>query len=225
MTLRFQSLDPRCRLLCIVAGTAIVASTPPGAHRPFLAYLAILALLWLAGGVGLSPWLRRTLGAAPFVLLAAALLALREGPSPAVAAVLWKGLLAAGLLSVLTLATPLPELLWALRKLWAPESLGLILTLMSRYVQLLREEWTRMARARESRSVLPTHRIPRAILIRQFGALLLRSSDRAERVYAAMLSRGFDGTWPIPSRPPFGLADALFLGLVIAAFLLARIAS
>lgn len=52
------------------------------------------------------------------------------------------------------------------------------------------------------------------------GTLFLRSYERGERVYAAMLSRGFDGQSRILRQLEFGRADAFFgigLGVVIMA--------
>ncbi|MDH4140914.1 MAG: energy-coupling factor transporter transmembrane protein EcfT, partial [Coriobacteriia bacterium] len=45
--------------------------------------------------------------------------------------------------------------------------------------------------------------------------LFIRSYERGERVYAAMLSRGFTGTLPSPEPLALGLPDALVIGLVI----------
>lgn len=56
----------------------------------------------------------------------------------------------------------------------------------------------------------------------EFDAVHLRSWDRAERVHAAMLSRGFTGTWPVTRELHFSWRDAAFLLFVCALFLAAR---
>jgi cobalt/nickel transport system permease protein len=45
------------------------------------------------------------------------------------------------------------------------------------------------------------------------GTLFLRSFHRGERVYLAMLSRGYHGTMPETTASRFGLAEILFLSL------------
>jgi cobalt/nickel transport system permease protein len=46
------------------------------------------------------------------------------------------------------------------------------------------------------------------------GTLFVRTFERAERVHAAMATRGFDGSVPSLSPPRFGVAD---LALVLVA--------
>jgi cobalt/nickel transport system permease protein len=55
------------------------------------------------------------------------------------------------------------------------------------------------------------------------GTLFLRTVERAERIYQAMLSRGFSGT--LHSIKPYGLtaADALFLAITVTVLYLLRV--
>jgi cobalt/nickel transport system permease protein len=55
------------------------------------------------------------------------------------------------------------------------------------------------------------------------GNLLLRTYARADRVYRAMLVRGFDGRIRAASRGRFGVRDALFALGWSAAFVLFRV--
>jgi cobalt/nickel transport system permease protein len=48
------------------------------------------------------------------------------------------------------------------------------------------------------------------------GSLFLRTYDRGERVYTAMLARGYDGRFLTPSEPPLRPGDAAALGLFLA---------
>jgi cobalt/nickel transport system permease protein len=54
------------------------------------------------------------------------------------------------------------------------------------------------------------------------GTLFLRSFHRGERVYLAMLSRGYQGTMPETAPGRFGMGEILFLS-VCPALLLLRI--
>jgi cobalt/nickel transport system permease protein len=54
------------------------------------------------------------------------------------------------------------------------------------------------------------------------GQLLLRSVDRAERVYRAMKARGYRGEYFSGDAGIFGASSALYAILLSAAMLLAR---
>ena len=54
------------------------------------------------------------------------------------------------------------------------------------------------------------------------GQLLLRSMDRAERVYRAMVSRGFDGEIRVMCRSSFRVSDWCFVCGCLARFLAGR---
>lgn len=219
----FQRLDPRARLLAILVFIVVIGSTPRGVLRPFPAYAGLIALLLLTGRASGFYLTWRCLAASPFILLAAGLLALQAGPEAALTVAL-KGYSAALLLAFLTFTTPLADLLWALRHLHAPPALNLILGMMYRYTNLLSEEYARMERARECRTVRPLGRRRFAIYGHQLGALVLRSWDRADRVHSAMLSRGFTGVWPTRSHWTFGAREAAFLASFAAALLILRLA-
>jgi len=55
------------------------------------------------------------------------------------------------------------------------------------------------------------------------GTLLIRSMDRAERVYRAMVARGFDGEIRVLRPSRFRWADAAFIVGWLAFFSVARI--
>ena len=67
---------------------------------------------------------------------------------------------------------------------------------MLRYLNVINDELTRMKIARESRGFEATGIRSWPILAQTVGALFIRSYERGERVYLAMLSRGYAGTMP-----------------------------
>jgi cobalt/nickel transport system permease protein len=80
---------------------------------------------------------------------------------------------------------------------------------MYRYLGTLRDEAERLLRARTARSgALPGHKSGGRIAWRaraaggMVGNLFLRSYERSERVYAAMLARGYDGRMRLLTPPP-----------------------
>ncbi len=113
---------------------------------------------------------------------------------------------------LMTATTPFPDLIHALRHLHVPTILVAILAFMYRYLFVLSDEALRLMRARESRSARPPRdtRFPpeeayaparRGGLVlwharvagNMAGQLFLRSYERSDRVYQAMLARGYQG--------------------------------
>lgn len=119
----------------------------------------------------------------------------------------------AGLILIAT--SGLNELAGALLKLRLPRPLVTQLLFMYRYLSVLGEEAARIARAYSLRALEKS-----GIQFNAWGSLagqlLLRSIDRAERIYQAMLCRGFDGRINLPRRDRFEWRDLLyFLGWVV----------
>jgi cobalt/nickel transport system permease protein len=74
-----------------------------------------------------------------------------------------------------------------------------VIAFMYRYLFILSEESTRLLRARDSRSPRPDGRGELPVLRRarvagnMVGQLFLRSFERSDRIYSAMLARGYAG--------------------------------
>jgi cobalt/nickel transport system permease protein len=98
-----------------------------------------------------------------------------------------------------------------------------------RYLFVLADEARRMLQAREARSGAPDGRGGGSVAWRaqvtgsMAGTLFLRSYERSERIYMAMLARGYDGTVRTLSPPSLRLVDwivGLLVGMLLAALLL-----
>jgi len=101
---------------------------------------------------------------------------------------------------LLTATTPFPDLMHALHHLHLPGTLIAIVSFMYRYLFVIADEASRMLRAREARSArLAGGRGGGPLLWRarvaghMAGQLFLRSYERSDRVYNAMLARGYQG--------------------------------
>jgi cobalt/nickel transport system permease protein len=101
---------------------------------------------------------------------------------------------------LLVATTPFPDLMHALRHLHVPHLITTIVSFMYRYLFVLADEVMRLLRARESRSArLPGYRSGGTLTWRarvagyMAGQLFLRSYERSDRVYNAMLARGYTG--------------------------------
>ena len=100
---------------------------------------------------------------------------------------------------LLTATTKFPDLAHGLRHLGAPLLLIAIISFMYRYLFVLNDEAVRLIRARTARSARIAGHKNTSIFWRakvagnMVGQLFLRSYDRSDRVYNAMLARGFRG--------------------------------
>jgi cobalt/nickel transport system permease protein len=104
--------------------------------------------------------------------------------------------------SILLAATTSPtEILRGLERLRVPRALTAIAGFMVRYADVVTGEVRRMSVARQSRAYDPRWLWQARAVAASAGALFIRSFERGERVYLAMVSRGFDGTLPSPAVP------------------------
>lgn len=222
-------LDPRVKIVTTFGLILGIILTADGAWLTFACLWALIVLLARAGD--LSVWrLARLAGVAlPFALAAATLpftvpgrplvtvlgMTVSEAGLLRFASILLRSWLAAQTALLLTLTTPLPDLLWAFRCLRVPASLIEIVAFMLRYLGTLHDEAQAMMRARAARSgrLLGSAsggglRWRAKVAGGMVGSLFVRSYERSERVYAAMLARGYSGNREI-APPPLPIADVL----------------
>ena len=102
-----------------------------------------------------------------------------------------KGTIGVAASCLLTATTPVPELLRALERLRVPRPIVGIASFMVRYGEVLAGDVRRMRIARLSRADDPRWLWQVAGVARTAGALFVRSYERGERVYVAMLARGY----------------------------------
>ena len=103
----------------------------------------------------------------------------------------------------------------ALRRLGFPALFVSQLLFLYRYLFVLMEETMRIIRARDMRS-FGKRGTGLRVFARLIGILFLRTVDRAERIYYAMLSRGFQGDMPSLKQSRIVLPDLVFLSVMIA---------
>jgi cobalt/nickel transport system permease protein len=240
-------LQARAKLLIALAFIFAATLTPTGRWE-ILGALAILLAVGTALG-GLSPLLvlRRSALALPFVLAAVPLLFTREGSAlfsvpilawrwtatdaglEALLTILLKSWLSVSAAVVLTATTPATDLLRALQGLHVPRVIVATVSFMYRYIFVIGEEGQRLMRARECRSAVVGRgrggsvRWRARILGNMVGSLFIRSYGRAERIYNAMRSRGYDGE--LKSLTVTSLRRVDYVALVIVLGLLAALES
>jgi len=223
-------LDPRAKLVTAMLFILAVALTSPAMWPTFAVYFILMAALILLSRVPVLYVLKRSLVIMPFVLLIAVFIPFfKEGEVAGsyniwlweVAVthdglqVLWN-ILAKAWLSILSLilltsTTRIAELLKGLEQLHLPRVMVMILSFMYRYIFVLTDEVMRMKQARDSRNFGGRRLWQLRTIGHMAGTLFIRSYERGERVYAAMLSRGFDGQSRTLNQLAFRVADTYFI--------------
>jgi cobalt/nickel transport system permease protein len=193
-------LDPRGKLIATVAFVVGVVATPPGSWR--LLAVEGLALAFAVGLSGVPPMalIRRWLGFLVLVGFLAAMVAPghpdrgRLGVVAVALAIVAKNSLAFLAMMTLVHVTPFRTLLAAMGRLGLPPLIVSTLQFMERQIHILGDELHRMVQARRSRTFRRSGRLDFGLLTGLIAILFLRSFERGERVHAAMLARGWDGT-------------------------------
>ncbi len=202
-------LPAEVKIVGLLVFVLAVVATPREALWPFGVYAAIVLGTWRLARIPLGWMLPRMLIEAPFLILAVLLPFADGGERTEVAGLslsvsglyaAW-GIIVKGTLGVaasLTVAatTPARALPMALSRLGMPATVTSVLALMIRYVDILSAEASRMRMARLSRGDSPRTLHQAGAIAKSVGTLFLRSYERGERVYLAMLARGYGGTVP-----------------------------
>jgi cobalt/nickel transport system permease protein len=213
-------LDPRIKLVLTLAFILTNALIPPGAWPAYILLFALILSVEILSELGVGYVLKRSALAIPFVLAALPLIFTIPGKTLfsltigswvitatyaglerfiSIALKSWISMQAAIMLAA---STSFPDLLVAMRAIHIPQLLVSIFGLMWRYMFVLVDEASRLMRARAARSGqsnLPGTKNGGNISWRarvtggMAGSLLLRAFDRSDRIYMAMVSRGYDG--------------------------------
>lgn len=235
-------LDARAKIVTCFGLVVVCVSTPPECAAAFAGYALFLALLLGASRVPVRYVARRALVVLPFVALAAIFIPFFR-PDPASGShtiglgavqlsrpgllifwnVLIKAALAVAAMTLLSSTTPFPQLMRGLEQLKAPRLLVMLASFAYRYLFVLIDEAERMERARDARGYRGRWLWQAHVIGQMIGMLFLRSYERAERVYAAMLSRGFDGHALGGEPAPLRAGDGLFTAAALALLLLFRV--
>jgi len=222
-------LDPRTKLLCSLAFILAVVLTPAGAWKVFAVYLLITLVLILLSRLPLGYVFRRSLIIFPFVIMIAIFIPFFKQGQEVVSynigawhiAITYEGLslllnvivrswLCILCLIVLSSSTRFEELLHGMHRLKVPQVFVQITSFMYRYMFVLADQAMRMQMARDSRNFGANRRNIFKTMGNMIGMLFIRSYERAERIYAAMLSRGYNGDIIVVNQLEFRIPDACF---------------
>jgi cobalt/nickel transport system permease protein len=210
-------LDGRVKLVLAVLFIVSAALTPDGAWPTYVLLAALALGVAVASQLGAGFVQRRAAVALPFALAAVTVafatpgrallawqvlgreVALTDAGLVRFASILLKSWLSVQVAVVLNASTPFPVLLQAMRSLGIPKILVATAGFTYRYIFVIGDEAMRMMGARAARSGARDEGGGGSVLWRarvtggMVGSLFLRSIERSERIYDAMLARGYDG--------------------------------
>jgi cobalt/nickel transport system permease protein len=232
-------LDPRAKIVGMVAITIVAVSTPLEAWPVYAYCAALLVAVAATARVPARAVWRRVRFLLPIVLAAGIFLPfLRDGGQQydigpltvheeglrtfaAVSAKATIGTLSAVLLAA---TTTFPAVLRGLEAMRVPRLLVLIAAFMYRYLFVIVEETGRMRAALSARGYSPRTALQAGPIGRMATAMFLRTYSRGERVYSAMLARGYSGRMPYLTPLVLRRADVAFAALVILTLVPMRLA-
>jgi cobalt/nickel transport system permease protein len=238
-------LDPRVKAIVTVAFIFSNAFLPDGAWAAFLLAWLFLLFANVLSNLGITFTFKRSFVALPFALVAITVLFSMPGNPLASFRLLFWDLTISDLgllrflsilirswlsvqMAILLVATArFPDIVHALEHLRVPMILTTIIAFLYRYLFVLVDEVFRLLRAREARSAAAAGlRSGGSVTWRakvagnMAGQLFLRSYERSDRVYHAMLARGYSGRfntiYPHEMRRVDYLTTALALFIILA---------
>jgi cobalt/nickel transport system permease protein len=195
---RFSRLDspihrlPSALKLSIAFGLILFAILVP--IHVWIVFVILLVLLLTCFSVSKIPWrfvAARLLFLEPFVLGISVMALFQHDGWTIFLRIVIKSSLCLLTMILLSNTTPFSEILSLFRRIGVPALLVTILALTYRYLFVLIDEAARFRRARNSRT-FSSHRTKVWISLASIiGQLFIRSTERSERIYAAMISRGW----------------------------------
>ncbi len=206
-----HSLDPRIKLISLFPFIVIVAIAR-GVTVPSISLMASIILVSLTR-LHIRPLLNRLLAVNLFILFLWLILPFSVagksiftiGPLTATAEGVLYALTITLKANAIVLATialvatiPIFRLVHALRHLKVPEKLVSLFFFCYRYISVLHEDYSALHNAMKMRAFKPATNLHTyrgyAYLV---GMLVLKSYEHSEKVYQAMLCRGFKGRFPL----------------------------
>lgn len=229
-------LDPRAKIIGALIFIGTMISIPRYEVLTLVPFLLYPSILIIVSGVPLGYIAKHIALVSPFILF----LAIFSPVFDTTPVVMWGGfVLTGGMFSclsiiikfiatvgitlVLSSTTRFDRLLKGLGSLGIPRIILMQLSFLYRYLFLLVDEAHRMKLARDARSYgHSTFRFRLHTVGNIIAVLFLKTLDRAEHVYTAMVSRGFSGEMPVITPLRFRIVDSVFLISSIALILCLR---
>ena len=226
-------LDPRSKLVATLAFIITVVSFPKYEIAGLLPFSLFPAIFFSMGDIPVRFIMKKVLVVSTFALFIGIFNPLLDrqivtsflglpisGGCISFLSIILKFFLTITAALLLIATTSFPGICHALQKMGMPEIFVSQLLFLYRYIFVLVDEAMKIVRARDMRSFGRKGRGVKAF-ISLVGTLFLRTVERAERVYQAMLSRGFTGKLQTTKSFRFSSIDAAFLagtGVILYCF-------
>jgi len=234
-----HSVRPTAKVIVFFALIVFCLSAKATAYLSFAGYFAFLLVCLAVSHVPPIHVLRRTLVIVPFMAMAAVSIPFMgrgvhaQGTGAATmhpGIIVFQGVVIKSYISIFSLVilssiTRFPHLLGGLRRMGIPRVFLSSMSFAYRYLFLLVEEMERMKRARDARCYSGKWLWQTKVVGRMIGTFFVRCYERAERVYQAMASRGFEGRVAYQQAQPMRATDYAFVAGALALFLCLRLAS
>jgi cobalt/nickel transport system permease protein len=215
-------LDPRVKILVSFIFILFVVSFPKYEIAGLMPFFIYPVFLLTAGDIPLRAIAKKVLFISPFALFIGIFNPLLDtdviltpfgilvtGGWISFFSIIVKFILTVSTALLLIAVTSFPGICEGLERLKFPRLLVIQLLFLYRYLFVLLEEALRILRAREARSFGKRGKEIKTF-IRLISILLLRTLERSERIYQAMLSRGFRGEIRVLKRHSLRFQDILF---------------
>jgi cobalt/nickel transport system permease protein len=237
---RIHNLDPRIKVIVTIVFILSNALLPDGSWSAFALSWLLLLIANDQSRLGLEFSLKRSIIALPFALVAVSAIFSPQGQILAVwdlgfitlmptdfgiirfISILFRSWLSVQMAILLVATTQFPDIIHAFEHLKLPKMLTTVIAFLFRYLFVLTNEVFRILRARDSRSagvegfkkggsVLWRARVAGSMA----GQLFLRSYDRSDRIFHAMISRGYSGHLRTLNPHIINQADWFVFGVVM----------
>ncbi|GMO39758.1 MAG: cobalt ECF transporter T component CbiQ [Treponemataceae bacterium] len=226
-------IHPRAKILSAAAYIVCAASFPSARASGLAAFVFYPAILLALTDIPLGAIAKRIIPVLPFALFGGIgnIVFMRETAFVfsgvvvtkgvvSCAAILLKAVFCASAVLLLVGTTPFHVICAELRRLRVPAVFCVQLNLMYRYISVLIHEASAMHDAYTLRTAQPALKMKDTGFF--LGQLVVKSMDRAERVYNAMKCRGFSGAFFARQRNMNAL-DYFFCAAVCAAVIFLRL--
>lgn len=214
-------IDPRIKILTFLALIVAVIFTPSLQFLKFGLYFALLLVLIVGSRISLTPIvIRLLLVVSMMVFIGVVVFIFQRKPMTQNLMVLWnifvKTIFVVISLSVLVQTTEFYRFIKALELLRVPRLFISLLGFTYRYLQLLFDETSTVKRAIDSRSFGKRSHFERAKILKSaLFHVFLRTFARSEQIYAAMLSRGYEGSLSTMNFLFFKRTDFVFAAAIV----------
>src|SRR3989337_2391794 len=231
-----EKLDPRTKIISFLAIILCMILTPITRMRDFGLYFLLILAIGFCSKITPSQILKKVCILIPFILFIAMFVPFIQEGNVCLSLeishwkfdityegvwtflnIIVKSTLSIFLLVIATSTTTFPDFLKGLDMLRVPRLLVMLMSFMYRYIFVLIDEARKLMRARSLRYFGSRYKEQFRVMGYIIGVLFIRTLERAERIYSAMIIRGFSGEALSVKRFRFSSMDILFLvGIIVS---------